>query len=750
MAYESPLGAVNITGPPNIAPWLSNMLEGLPAVFRQAQIDQSKVDAMNQLKNVQLVGPDGQINPNAYGAMAQILAATNPQAAADFAALGQQQQDITQAQNVGGQYFGRGAPGAPGPSAPGAPGPGAAPGADASGISSDQLLAGIKQAETGGERNPYGSVTSTGTGHRVYGAYQIYDDNIGPWTQEALGRRMTPAQFLADPQAQDQVARYKLGEYTQKYGTAGAARAWLAGEGGMNNPRAADKYGSTPYGYAAKVLGYARQSPEKQARGEPPRGVAAGGTLGDIFGGGTKADPYVVSAAEQARLPKGAWYVPKSNPSIAPRQKNGDAAVTSPAAEASRPPPASAAAAPLTEEALLRSPQAARSPAGQVGMEFGALEAPPPSAAGGTAIYPTGVQTTRVPPVSAPAPAMPGAAPTTPPAAPLPSQPAAPELIHPRPLPPGYTRWQDAVDDMRRDGNRLTLSRSPPAQRMGQQLLHEADNIEKTHAPQEVMPGRPIYDPETRTWSQTPVAPGGRGSTVQLYQQQAPAIVGGIEDGTMPPDLKGLFGARPFVEAEAARRGVNLTQRMLEWQRAQKMVASLNGPQSIRFVGLANSVQNVIGRVEELSDQLKLSGITPLNRGRLEWYRDFRGNTPEGQMATAYLTQVGVLKEEFANLANGGYAPTEPAWRLANQQVNENYGVEQLHTSLGEIKRAINYRLQAMPGMGEYGPGAANPYMPGATQPQAPVSGASAAPSAPGGKVQKWERAPDGTLRPSQ
>jgi hypothetical protein len=132
-----------------------------------------------------------------------------------------------------------------------APGGGAQP----TGPYFDRFVGSIAQSETGGERNPYGSVTSTGTGHRVYGKYQVYDENIGPWTQQYYGQRLTPAQFLANPAAQEAVARGKLGDYVQQYGYEGASRAWLAGPGGAYNPQARDRFGSTPQSYAAKVLG---------------------------------------------------------------------------------------------------------------------------------------------------------------------------------------------------------------------------------------------------------------------------------------------------------------------------------------------------------------------------------------------------------------------------------------------------------------------------------------------------------------
>ena len=68
------------------------------------------------------------------------------------------------------------------------------------------------------------------------------------------------------------------------------------------------------------------------------------------------------------------------------------------------------------------------------------------------------------------------------------------------------------------------------------------------------------------------------------------------------------------------------------------------------------------------------------------------------------------MKEEFANLAAGGYAPTESAWKLADQQIHANYGVNQLNASLDEIQRLIRYRVNAIPNLRTLGPGADNRY----------------------------------------
>ena len=133
------------------------------------------------------------------------------------------------------------APGAP-PAAPGAPQ--AAPGDVLT--RSGNAISGI---ESGGNYGAQGPVTN---GDRAYGKYQVMGANIPTWTQEALGKPMTPQEFLASPEAQDAVFKHKFGQYTQKYGPEGAARAWFAGEGGMNYPGAKDVLGTSVDDYARK------------------------------------------------------------------------------------------------------------------------------------------------------------------------------------------------------------------------------------------------------------------------------------------------------------------------------------------------------------------------------------------------------------------------------------------------------------------------------------------------------------------
>lgn len=157
----------------------------------------------------------------------------------------------------------------------------------------------------------------------------------------------------------------------------------------------------------------------------------------------------------------------------------------------------------------------------------------------------------------------------------------------------------------------------------------------------------------------------------------------------------------------------NAARAQTEFSGAQRFMSSLNGQQQQRFQALAITVVNTIDEVKMLSAELNNSGVPILNRIKLAAYAQTQGETPNGQLAARYIGAVNTLKEEFANLANGGYAPTEAAWKLANEQINSNFGVKQMESSLTEIQRLINFRLQAFDRLTPYGVSPDNPVLGG-------------------------------------
>ncbi|EUB95877.1 hypothetical protein PMI07_002365 [Rhizobium sp. CF080] len=115
-------------------------------------------------------------------------------------------------------------------------------------------------------RNAIASIESAGSGDyaavgpthpklgRALGRYQIMEANIGPWSQEALGRAVTPEEFMADPKLQDAIFDKKFGGYVQQYGPEGAAQAWIGGPGGVGKLGRKDSLGTSVGAYGSKFL----------------------------------------------------------------------------------------------------------------------------------------------------------------------------------------------------------------------------------------------------------------------------------------------------------------------------------------------------------------------------------------------------------------------------------------------------------------------------------------------------------------
>jgi hypothetical protein len=93
----------------------------------------------------------------------------------------------------------------------------------------EKLMRAIRSQESGGN---YGAVNRDSG---AMGAYQIMPFNLNSWSQSALGHSVSRGQFMSNPQIQDAIARWQLGNYLKKYGAAGAAVAWYGGPGAVSN-----------------------------------------------------------------------------------------------------------------------------------------------------------------------------------------------------------------------------------------------------------------------------------------------------------------------------------------------------------------------------------------------------------------------------------------------------------------------------------------------------------------------------------
>ena len=133
----------------------------------------------------------------------------------------------------------------------------------------DRAKRAIRGIESGGNYEAIGPITKSGD--RAYGIDQVMGKNIPQWTEEALGVRMTPQEFLKNQNAQEKVFEHKFGQYVNKYGNvADAASAWFSGRPIAQAGNRSDVLGTTVPNYVAKFL----SSYNSEGAGQPRGSVA--------------------------------------------------------------------------------------------------------------------------------------------------------------------------------------------------------------------------------------------------------------------------------------------------------------------------------------------------------------------------------------------------------------------------------------------------------------------------------------------
>lgn len=124
-------------------------------------------------------------------------------------------------------------------------------------------LADIREAigkfESGGRYDAKGPTVTKGMyqGQQALGKYQVMPGNVASWTKAALGKSLTPEQFLKDSKAQDAVADYQMKIIYDKHGTwQDVASTWLTGKPVKKAGNVKDDNGTNVPKYLAGVGKY--------------------------------------------------------------------------------------------------------------------------------------------------------------------------------------------------------------------------------------------------------------------------------------------------------------------------------------------------------------------------------------------------------------------------------------------------------------------------------------------------------------
>lgn len=164
----------------------------------------------------------------------------------------------------------------------------------------DMLIGGMGNRESGMNFKAVGPATRNGD--HAYGFSQVLRSNIGPWTQEVLGVRMSPQQYLNNPEAQFAVTSAKLGGYLNQYGNReDALSMWHSGRPMARSGKANDGYVNT-HDYVKQIM--AGQDPRSfvasaspQATGESPMQLP-----GATLAGGAQGSPQATVGPQSISL----------------------------------------------------------------------------------------------------------------------------------------------------------------------------------------------------------------------------------------------------------------------------------------------------------------------------------------------------------------------------------------------------------------------------------------------------------------
>jgi len=243
-------------------------------------------------------------------------------------------------------------------------------------------------------------------------------------------------------------------------------------------------------------------------------------------------------------------------------------------------------------------------------------------------------------------------------------------------------------------------------------------------------PGSQIYNVRT---GQAP--PGGGGGS-DIIKQTAD----GIENGTSPPDMKGLGRLRVPVQAELATRGFNLSQANLDWQATQKHLATLNSGGQERLNQAINFVSDTIPVIRQLYAEWQqlagVSGYKILNKGTLAAMKQLPGRP--GAVAQALETQINDFASELGTVYKGGGTSTDKSLGMAATNLQADWNPETFNAALNLAEKNIAIRKNSVAHSTVRGASQANPYAT-APVPEAATGG--------GGPVaRKFTRGPDGKL----
>ena len=201
---------------------------------------------------------------------------------------------------------------------------------------------------------------------------------------------------------------------------------------------------------------------------------------------------------------------------------------------------------------------------------------------------------------------------------------------------------------------------------------------------------------------------------MSLSRDDVAAVVQGVIDGDIPPDLTGFYRNKAAITAGLARRGFPLAPAIAEYKGVQKHMATLNGPQQLRMRQAVEKIGPHLDVIEDLYKEWKnkgsRSGIKVFNRASLLAAKNLPGES--GSIAANLEAQIVDLQAELGNVYMGGNTPTDKALEMAEHNLRADWNEETFARAVKLIRKNAGLRLAAIRATGPSGVSEESPYIP--------------------------------------
>lgn len=175
----------------------------------------------------------------------------------------------------------------------------------------------------------------------------------------------------------------------------------------------------------------------------------------------------------------------------------------------------------------------------------------------------------------------------------------------------------------------------------------------------------------------------------------AETIADGVHNGTIDPNMPGMYGTKPQVIAALAAKypGDNLVQMQQQAAAANRNIQSMNSTQQLRLrqqigeLAGGNGQPGMLDKLQSVADDWNGSGLPPLNGVNLAAAKNGAYGEAGIEKATQFQAELADVTPALAGVFSSGNSPTDKA--LSNAQ-----GIFQADTSKDAFDKLISLARQ--------------------------------------------------------